>query len=250
MELEPREMPKLGGSTAGFITLIVVLCLIILISITAIIFLLQERTDSDDEGLRRKSHRPRTTIYVTPLEDEGSQQGSWLRRTYQRLTFARTASNDRLPRINIGQYSREPSSSSQDGWRSESLDDLYLKTQSRQLNQHFQDENIRNSFSTYQSVRRLSSHGSKSSSGVRFDLTASHIPPTEREHYVPSPASLLPNIHAQLSSPTLSSPLSSPTSPLRRSQVISLDRPISSLSLNAAPRSAQDVTHPDRKSVV
>ncbi|KAF5349524.1 hypothetical protein D9756_008990 [Leucocoprinus leucothites] len=244
--LKSRDIPKLAGSAAGFIALIVVLCLIILTSLIAITLLLREDKASDEE----KIQRPKSARYTNALEHEAdSQSNSWFRRTYQRLPFARTGSTDRVPSIKFprppsrGERPLSPSGEDPDG---ESRDELYLDVpQPRYINRHPQLERLGHhaSFSTGPSTRRLSNTTSMSS--VRFETSGIRdIYPHERDKFAPSPTATLPNIHTWMSSPT-STATNSPIISPKRSNVISQET--SSINLPTSVRRGQDST---RNSVI
>ncbi|KAJ3552217.1 hypothetical protein NP233_g12931 [Leucocoprinus birnbaumii] len=239
--LKPRDVPKLAGSGAGFVALIVILCLIIIISLTAILILLREDTGSDEE----KNQRPKSSTYITPLEDEaGSQPSSWFHRTYQRLPFIRTGSTDRVPSIKFPRpqsLGEHPLSSSHDP-HDESRDEVYLDIpQPRYLNRNPQLERLGlhiPTASTVPSVRRLSTT-TTSMSSVRFETSGiREIYPYERDRWAPSPTATLPNIHTQMSSPT-STPASSPMTSPRRLRALSQE--ISSINLPASVREEDSV---------
>ncbi|KXN91963.1 hypothetical protein AN958_11023 [Leucoagaricus sp. SymC.cos] len=236
--LKGRDVPKLGGSAAGFIVLIVVLCLIILISLISILVLLREDNASDEE--LQKKHRPKSTTYVTPEDEAGSHPSSWLRRTYQRLPFVRTGNTDRVPSIKLPRApSPREATASPEHLHAESRDELKLMApQPRYYNRnpHLERLGLHTSASTNPSIRRLSTP-TTSSGSVRFEMAGMReIFPYERDGFAPSPTATLPKIHTQMSSPA-SSPASSPSTLPRRSRA-----EIPSLILPASVRHEQDVT--------
>lgn len=229
---------------SGFIVLIVVLCLIILVSLTAIYILLR-RDNTSDEELQKRNQRPRTATYVNPLEDDaGSPPSSWLRRTYQRLPFIRTASNDHVPQIKFPQKQSRGESidASRNAWHVEPLDDHYLKApHPRQANRLSHVDRLNTSIPNDPSAQRLST--STSTYSVRFDLNGVRdILPFERDRFAPSPMATPPNIHTRVSSPTSSSGSSLVTMPPKRSRLASQDEASPSSSLPSAVRHEQDIT--------
>lgn len=231
------------AESPGFIILIVVLCLIILIALAAIYFLLREGTISDEE-LQKSYKRPRTATYVTPLEDDGqSQPNSWLRRTYQRLKFSRTASADRVPQIKVGQSQSQRGSfvSPRNDWHTESVDDFHLKAPlPKQPYRHSQIEKLDTANLNNPSPKRLST--TTSTGSVRFDLNSAREPLTfERDRFAPSPTATLPSIYTRMSSPP-SSPGSPPSFLPKRSRSILHEGSLPSLASPPPARYEQDIT--------
>ncbi len=225
--------------------LIVVLCIIILVSLAAIYFLLREDTPIDEE--RQKSYRrPRTATYVTPPEDDGeSRPNSWLRRTYHRLKFSRTASSDRLPQIKVGQSQSQRGSftSPRNEWQTESVDDFHLRAPiSNHPHRHSHIEKLNTVVlnDPGSNSKRLST--TTSTGSVRFDLNNTRDPvPIDRDRFAPSPTTTLPSIYTRISSPTSSPRIPQSFLP-KRSRSIPEEGSISSLASPSSTRYEQDIT--------
>ncbi|EKM83154.1 hypothetical protein AGABI1DRAFT_111648 [Agaricus bisporus var. burnettii JB137-S8] len=199
MELGRRGVPKLGGSSAGFIVLIVALCLIIITSFIAIYFLLREHKSSDEE-LAQKRKPSGKASYGFPADDAGLQQKFWQPSKYRRLFSTHTHHTpERLP--------------------VRSFDDLPLQPPQPSPTYRMTSPDRRNSALTVSTsygsnIRSLASPTSPSS--VRFDTSNVRINlPFERDRFAPSPMTPPPHIYTYLSTPPSSTPSSPTTAPHR-----------------------------------
>lgn len=200
---------------SGFIALAVCLVLIIIVSCTAVYFLLRDQKTFDEEQTRRRNRYHSDTDASSHPRKRTRAPISWSRRMAA-LFGRRDTNDDTQARSNINQVKMRRGSGEHRWMRTGSRDDW--ESDSSEERRHTVSQlGVREapspSFSHVYSTRSIiqptpvSRTTSDSTSSVRFDLHAVRGLGYPDRSLSPHPT--LPNIHSQLSSPSYS-PISSP----------------------------------------
>ncbi|KAF8638903.1 hypothetical protein AX17_001954 [Amanita inopinata Kibby_2008] len=220
--MDRDETPKIGGSTVGFIVLIVCLVLIILVSSSAIMCLVrQERRPNGFRPFTRRRQRgyEQRNASASPYSYNSSsepRQKSWARRLINFFHIRRATINSPSRGIPGSKQAR----CGGNGWHQTGSNDAwdYPGTQSTETHKLTIPESYTYPSATPRSgsptadlylpgaspVPRLN-RDSLASSSVRFELPDSHIamsptPLTLLERNSPTPYTIFPSIRTQLSS--------------------------------------------------